>query len=347
MEVSVTVQEAEPVAGSVSGGNGLECGPFMSPEWLEAFSNRCRKPVSFRFMQEGQEAGFAAGLIVKPAAPIPIPTIFPKIHLFTGPVMVDKDPRTIQSCLLSLKRFAQKRNYWNIYIDSLDYPYEFDIENIGYVPKIHDEYIIDLRDDLDKIHDRINKYKRRDLRRTYKDHLNFKEITGTGKFECLVSCLESTREKKRKYGLGNYSSYYVSYMDDEILNRLLKTSIAKLYCIFRDDKILSSMLLLIHGKRSYALLGGTNAAGYEMNANTVLHWEAIRKMKESGIEYLNLGRIPKDDSAPGLIQFKTGMGAVRHSCTGGAADEIQGAQGEILIYLYRKFRKYQDRLHKA
>ena len=340
--VDVVVQEGGSIAGPASKGNGLECGPFMSREWLEAFSNRFRKPVFFRFIHDGQEAGFAAGLIVKPAAPFHIPVKFPKIHLFAGPVVVGKDPRTIQSCLLSLKRFARKGNYWDIYLDSLDYPDDFDIGNIGYMPRIRDEYIIDLRDDIDKIHGRIQKSKRKDLRRADKDHLSVKEITGPGKFVHLVSCLESTREKKKKIGLGNYPSYYVSYLDDEILNRLLESSIAKLYCIYRDDKILSSILLLVHGKKSYALLGGTREAGYELNANTALHWEVMKKMKESGIEYLNLGRIPRDDSEPGLIQFKTGMGAVRHICTGGVADDIQGAPGKILMYLYRKTHKYQD-----
>jgi hypothetical protein len=83
-------------------------------------------------------------------------------------------------------------------------------------------------------------------------------------------------------------------------------------------------------------------AGYELNANTLLYWEAMKKLKESGVEYLNLGRIPRDDSAQGLIRFKTGMGAVNHICTGGTNDDIHGRVGRILTHLHRKLSEFRS-----
>jgi hypothetical protein len=277
-------QVPDPAASRIFVGDRFGCNPFMSREWLDAFSDRFRKPVYLRFLRDEQEVGFAGGLIVQTEELFHIPLNFRKIHFFTGPLIPEEGPKSIQSCLLALRRFVCSQNYWNIYLDCLDFPYDLDVSSLGYTPINRDEYIIDLHDDIDAILGRLGKNRRKVLHKIEKHHLNFMEITGAGKFESLVSCLQSTRRKKKKIGLGNYPAYYISYMDDEILKRLLESSIAKLYCIQSDETVMCSLLCIIYKKCSYALLGGTTKTGYELNANTLLYWETMKKLKETGVE---------------------------------------------------------------
>src|SRR5665647_3259204 len=99
----------------------------MSREWLEAFSDRFREPVYLRFLRDKSEVGFAGGLVIQPEVSFHLPLNFRKLHFFTGPLVPGGDPKTVHSCFLALKRFACSQNYWNLYLDCLDFPYEPDI----------------------------------------------------------------------------------------------------------------------------------------------------------------------------------------------------------------------------
>ena len=46
------VQVPDPAASRIFVGNRFGCNPFMSREWLEAFSDRFREPVYLRFLRD-------------------------------------------------------------------------------------------------------------------------------------------------------------------------------------------------------------------------------------------------------------------------------------------------------
>ena len=86
----------------------------------------------------------------------------------------------------------------------------------------------------------------------------------------------------------------------------------------RKGKTLSADFAIVHGNRAFVLLNATSAEGYEIGARKFLLLSLIEKIKEEGIEYLNLGGVPPDSSADALAFFKRSFGAEEQVCEGGS-----------------------------
>lgn len=97
------------------------------------------------------------------------------------------------------------------------------------------------------------------------------------------------------------SEYYFSENFFKILNQM-KDNIMYFYVV-KDNKIISSELVIYGSENSYSYLGGTNRDYYEYRPNDLLKYTIIKWAKEKGLKNFVLGGGCGSDD--GIFQYKT------------------------------------------
>lgn len=82
----------------------------------------------------------------------------------------------------------------------------------------------------------------------------------------------------------------------------------------RGDQ-LAGVILVRHGRSATYLASWTSDAGRVGQAHNLLLWRGIETLKDSGIEWLDLGGV-NTESQPGIARFKLGLGGEVFTLTG-------------------------------
>ncbi|MCP5038993.1 MAG: GNAT family N-acetyltransferase, partial [Rhodobacteraceae bacterium] len=82
----------------------------------------------------------------------------------------------------------------------------------------------------------------------------------------------------------------------------------RLYVVRHHGHSIAGGLFLIHGTRATYQIGWSGHEGRRHNAQTLLLWNAMFRLKSMGVSGLDLGQIDTIN-APGLARFKLGTGA--------------------------------------
>ena len=70
-----------------------------------------------------------------------------------------------------------------------------------------------------------------------------------------------------------------------------------------------------HGTAATYLVGWSGAAGRPLNAHNLLLWQAICRLRDAGVRWLDLGGI--NPETPGITRFKSGLGGTEVTLVGG------------------------------
>jgi hypothetical protein len=97
-----------------------------------------------------------------------------------------------------------------------------------------------------------------------------------------------------------YDHYYISF---------IKTGAGQLYQAVKDNKVFSSVLLLMAERGVYAHSAGTSPEGMKCGATHFLWYEVFNILKNQNLEIFNLSGVDQLNS--GLAQFKTGFRGAR------------------------------------
>ena len=84
---------------------------------------------------------------------------------------------------------------------------------------------------------------------------------------------------------------------------------------YKNEELIASVCVVIHGDASTYLLGWSNNAGRKYYATNLLLWEAIKILKKKKVNYLDLGGFDKDMSI-GIYKFKKGLGGSEYKLVG-------------------------------
>jgi hypothetical protein len=84
---------------------------------------------------------------------------------------------------------------------------------------------------------------------------------------------------------------------------------------FHGEEAIAGICLARHGAAATYLLGWNGPAGRRLRANQYLLWNAIALLKNSGLEWFDLGGISEDDT-PGIASFKLGLKGKRYESVG-------------------------------
>jgi hypothetical protein len=82
-----------------------------------------------------------------------------------------------------------------------------------------------------------------------------------------------------------------------------------------EEEVIAGICLVRHGAAATYLLGWNGPAGRRLRANQFLLWNAIALLKQSGLEWFDLGGISEDDT-PGIASFKLGLKGERYETVG-------------------------------
>lgn len=83
----------------------------------------------------------------------------------------------------------------------------------------------------------------------------------------------------------------------------------------RGEEAVAGICLVCHGSAATYLLGWNGVSGRHLKANQYLLWNAATYLKESGVEWFDLGGINEDDT-PGIAAFKLGLRGERYESIG-------------------------------
>jgi lipid II:glycine glycyltransferase (peptidoglycan interpeptide bridge formation enzyme) len=143
--------------------------------------------------------------------------------------------------------------------------------------------------------------------------------------------------RKKEQGYTIYHPFYISFLEIPVMKNLLTNKIGHIYQLLYQDEIMCSIFIIEYKDKAFAVYWGSSSSGYDKQVSVNLFWEILKKYVEKNIRFLNLGGLPKDESAEGIKVFKKTLGAKETVCTGGRLGKIQGPIFSLGYDLYIKY----------
>jgi lipid II:glycine glycyltransferase (peptidoglycan interpeptide bridge formation enzyme) len=315
---------------------------FQTAPWLDAFTTKNQKPIYLRFISGEKTVGLVAGLRSQSTHFI-LRRLTKRFFLFTGPTVDNSNQELTQKCLKRFKDYAIQNGYINLYLGSYDVSFALNVKECGFTPLVRREYVIDLKGSIDDIRQRVSRTRRKEINKGEREGLSFFVTDSLPAVKSLVSCLDSTKGRRKERGFNDYSYYYMPYIDQDIIGKLMRANVGKIFEDRKGNEVVSSNFTVIGLTGAYGLLAGSTAVGYKLGASSFILWKIIETLKDQGAEYYNLGGVPQDKSGSGLAIFKRSFGAEERVCSGGSATYIQGHLINFLSKIYLNIRMRTNR----
>ena len=93
----------------------------------------------------------------------------------------------------------------------------------------------------------------------------------------------------------------------EVLERMFARGNLLLFAALNAEAYLNIILVYLARDKAYFLYG-VSGAGRGDGAGQLIHWEAIKHLKNRGIAWYDLGGVPSTDSTNGIFLFKKSLG---------------------------------------
>lgn len=314
--------------------------PFLSRLWLEPFANDTLKPVCYRFIENNETIGFTAGLVQIPRyTALKIVKLYRSLMFFSGPYVKNQDPLIASRCLKAFFTEARKMNFTKVRYRSWDYPCDLIMDEVFPFPEAQRiEYIFDISNrDIDP-HANMNRNQRRKVKLAIKNNVQFLEDSSKKRLFEVLPIIMGTKDIRVNKGRKEYDHYYITYLNDDILQKHVKNGIGRVFVSEVNGKAESAIILIASGDRGYGILAGTSQHGYDIGASSFTILNTLRTLQKEGLKYFNLGGLPSGDSGVQLEKFKIAMGASDLKCIGGSTDFLQGIHQKIPIEILKKIK---------
>ena len=298
--------------------NRFEHTIFVTPKWLEAFRDSTKIPVYLNFNFDNETVGKVAGLKLESDC-----TRLRNLFFYSSPSVHKSNTGIFDTVINELIGYAASNRFNRLIVRSYDSPFLFESNNRDFKVNTDDEYLIDLSKSMEEIQKGFNRLTMRKVKKAKNSGAAVFEEDSPALIDRLVLLLEETRSIRLSKGYEYYSYFYFPYLDKDKLNKLLANGAGKIFFVKIGDNINCVLFVLIHNRRAYNLLIGSSSESYNLGVASYIHYYAVIRLKELGYEYYNLGRIPDDSSGPGLIFFKTSLGAKTARCMGGSTNYLK------------------------
>ena len=295
---------------------GFRAHPYIEPVWIEAFKNDSRVPSYFLFLDNTTTIGLVAGLTVTSGPRMLLP--FSRyLYLYNLPVIYSDN---LHHCIELFKQHLRLNGFNRLVVASYNAFLRYRLVDNGFSIRERYEHFIDLSPPLTELWRRMSNGRKWRVNKARKRGLVYNTHCGPDKLDELTECLENTKLRKACKGFGDYNYYSMPFMNTNNIAQLLHTHTFYICTVSHRNKLLSSSLVGRNMHYSSYILAGSTKEGYEVDANSYMLWEIIKESKEMGCETLCLGGIPRDQTAPHLVEFKRSFGAERRVCETGYCD---------------------------
>lgn len=310
---------------------------FLSAPFLEAFSDKRLIPFYLRFESGGKIIGLAAGLRVLPVKPL-LQKIYSPVFLFSGAVVPPDNSDLIKECVSGLLNYVVEQNHSHLMVGWRDYFHEINLNHKLFTKIRREEYVIDLRDNWDVIRKRMRNFLPTLVRRAIKNGVTFHESFSPRIVDDLIVLMKKTKSVRLSKGYDNYNYFYIPYLNEVTLRKLVENKVVKGYYALQQDKIICMLLVTVYSQKAYALFIGADESAYKVGGLYFVYFNTIKQLKTEGFEYLNIGGVIRDISGEKLIYAKTSLGAEKKVCWGGETNNLNGYIPNLLTNVYSKTR---------
>lgn len=302
--------------------NGLNHGPFSSPQWLEAFQKELLNPAYFLFKEKDKILGSIMGLEVLSRKKVMRKIgLFKNLEFYTGPVLHNEEKTT--RCIRALEVKAKELGYFTVRYNSWDHITAY--SNILYKhpdPK-RNEYVLELEPGPRCFKEKIKKRRRRIIRKARKDGLVLVEDSEKENILLLYKMMNNSKRVRDGKGYSKYHENIIPFLDKQVMENLIDNQILRLFQVSKEGKPLSAVAMLSYGKRAFGLFIGITNEGYQLNASSIMVHDLALKVMDEGKTYLNIGSVPRDQSGDNLRWFKMSLGANEYPVASGKSDFLQ------------------------
>jgi lipid II:glycine glycyltransferase (peptidoglycan interpeptide bridge formation enzyme) len=146
---------------------------------------------------------------------------------------------------------------------------------------------------------RFHKHTRNDIRKAEKNNVVVKPIEDTKEINEFYKLYF---QNMKHFGTPQHSKLFFTniykYMNDNILG---------LNC-YVDNKLIGSIIVFYEGKKAYVAFNVSKESHRHLRPNDILYWNAIKKLINKKIQYLNIGEVnieSKNTREKGLYKFKS------------------------------------------
>jgi hypothetical protein len=290
---------------------------FIRSEWLEALADDNHKPIYLDFTNHGQRIGKIAGLIAKDSL-----LEGKKLFFYAGPALEQTNFEIYHDCFEALLRLAAKRRFARIIVSSCDQQNAFEV-NSRYIPNKRTEFIIPLNSGHNPFKEFSNRFKRT-VNKGRETGALCVQTNSTETLNVLARLLgETFKRRVKKYG-SKYNPYYLPYLTETSLYKLLESGLLQLSHTFSNSTIHAIEANLTNGTQAYNLLKASDETGYKLGLSSFLSFKSVETLSQLNYSYYNLGGTIS--SSDGLTVFKKSMGAKPVT--------VYGARTDYLIFPY-------------
>jgi lipid II:glycine glycyltransferase (peptidoglycan interpeptide bridge formation enzyme) len=290
---------------------------FITPEWIEPFVDSEKKSIYLNFTENDMLIGKIAGLKIKSSL-----TNKELLFFFSGPAWPKSNEGIIPMLINELLNYAGINKFIRLIVRSYDYKMQFKCKPRLFKITERNEYVIDLSKSNEEINNNLNKQAIKKINKAEKSNFEFIKGDPFKMADKLISLLEETKKVRLAKGYPDYSYFYIPYMNQTTLNKIINNNITSLYYVKADNEILSVIINLHYNKQVYSFLIGSDQRAYKLGINYFIFYKLVCELKEQEYEYFNLGGVPQDTSAEGLIFFKKSLGAEEITMSGGSSNYL-------------------------
>lgn len=168
---------------------------------------------------------------------------------------------------------------------------------------------VDLRPPLEQLRARLAHKWRNQLNAAERNGLEVREGTDSALWDQFRVLYSEMMDRKHFDTTVNVDDFA------KMLERLPASQKMLVLLGTKDGRPLSAVVASATGRTGIYLLGATGNDGLKAKASYLLQWRAMRRLKELGCEWYDLGGI-NADANPGVYHFKKGMGGDEVSLLG-------------------------------
>lgn len=159
---------------------------------------------------------------------------------------------------------------------------------------------LDLRRDLEEIRAGLHMKWRNQLKAAENAKLRVRSGYGGAPMEWLLARHDEHR-KRRKFRAP--AGAFVAAIADSGRDKRA----TQVFTAYSGSEPIAAILVIRHGRAATYYVGWTGLEGREKHAHNLLLWAAIEKLKELGVDWLDLGGVD-GLYMPGVSRFKLGVG---------------------------------------
>jgi lipid II:glycine glycyltransferase (peptidoglycan interpeptide bridge formation enzyme) len=229
------------------------------------------------------------------------------LKVIRGPIVngeTKENLRLVENILKELEDYCKRKR---IIHAEISVPDSWQLQGIFHkmayalAAKIENEYVVNLEEGAQKLWQRIDHNKRRNIKKAMKEGVEIVQSNSHEDLKTYYSMLQASAKRK------DFSTYPPSWF--EALWKTYKPELSKVFLAYWKGKSVSGVHIVIQGKTVYALSAGSLPEGWEVRPNDILHWKAMEWACQNGYSKYDMGTVseppPTEESSEwGLWRWK-------------------------------------------